>query len=126
MSVFNGRTAPTCPNCGHPTKLRTARQGPFIGEEFWGCSRYPDCRGIVKLNGTAVNWSRRELNRPIQVERPNTEATVLTATEQPKIKEQPKPKEEPKKTVVRLLNPEIAESDTEDKTLKRFAALEID
>ncbi len=31
---------PTCPTCGGPMKLRTGKHG-----EFWGCVRYPDCRG---------------------------------------------------------------------------------
>ena len=32
--------APTCPICSGPMKLRTGKHG-----EFWGCVRYPDCRG---------------------------------------------------------------------------------
>ena len=37
--------APTCPRCGKPMRRRTARKGPNAGNPFWGCSRYPDCRG---------------------------------------------------------------------------------
>lgn len=36
---------PTCPNCGKPMLLRTARKGTKAGRPFWGCSGYPDCRG---------------------------------------------------------------------------------
>ena len=32
--------APTCPKCGGLMKLRSGKHG-----EFWGCFRYPDCRG---------------------------------------------------------------------------------
>lgn len=39
------RTAPACPVCGKPMRLRTARQGARVGGQFWGCSGYPDCRG---------------------------------------------------------------------------------
>lgn len=36
--------APTCAACGKPMTLRTARQGPRAGSQFWGCSGYPDCK----------------------------------------------------------------------------------
>ncbi|MHB8766356.1 MAG: four helix bundle suffix domain-containing protein [Deferrisomatales bacterium] len=37
--------APACPRCGKPMGLRTARQGPRAGSQFWGCSGYPGCKG---------------------------------------------------------------------------------
>ena len=40
---------PACPQCGKPMRRRTARQGPRAGQAFWGCSNYPDCRGIVPI-----------------------------------------------------------------------------
>jgi restriction system protein len=40
---------PPCPLCGQPTRRRTASKGPRTGQDFWGCSRYPDCRGIVDI-----------------------------------------------------------------------------
>ena len=36
---------PTCPLCNKPMRLRTARQGPNAGSQFWGCTAYPDCKG---------------------------------------------------------------------------------
>jgi len=41
--------APSCPNCGKPMALRTARKGPKAGGQFWGCSAYPNCKGTRKL-----------------------------------------------------------------------------
>jgi restriction system protein len=38
-------TAPICPVCGSPMVLRMARRGRNAGSQFWGCSRYPKCRG---------------------------------------------------------------------------------
>ena len=35
----------TCPICHNPMVLRTARRGRNAGQSFWGCSRYPKCRG---------------------------------------------------------------------------------
>jgi four helix bundle suffix protein len=40
---------PLCPQCGKLTVLRTARSGPNTGQQFWGCSAYPDCKGVVNL-----------------------------------------------------------------------------
>lgn len=41
---------PRCPKCGSDMVLRTAKSGANQGEKFWGCSRYPQCRGIVKYD----------------------------------------------------------------------------
>lgn len=40
---------PDCPLCGKPMVLRTAKKGRNEGRQFWGCSDYPDCKGIVDL-----------------------------------------------------------------------------
>jgi len=37
---------PPCPLCAAPMHKRTARQAQNTGRSFWGCSRYPDCKGI--------------------------------------------------------------------------------
>lgn len=44
--------APTCPLCGSPMVLRTARYGANKGNKFWGCSTYAStrCRGIVSVD----------------------------------------------------------------------------
>jgi DNA-binding helix-hairpin-helix protein with protein kinase domain len=36
---------PTCPRCGSPMRRRSGRYG-----QFWGCSRYPGCKGTRKFN----------------------------------------------------------------------------
>jgi len=38
----NGGNMPNCPKCGSPMVLREGKWG-----EFWGCSDYPACDGIV-------------------------------------------------------------------------------
>jgi DNA-binding helix-hairpin-helix protein with protein kinase domain len=35
---------PTCPLCGSPMRRRSGRYG-----QFWGCSRYPGCKGTRKI-----------------------------------------------------------------------------
>ncbi len=34
-----------CPLCNAAMVRRTARRGRHIGKSFWGCSRYPNCKG---------------------------------------------------------------------------------
>lgn len=36
---------PSCPHCGSSMVRRTARRGMRSGRQFWGCSRYPRCKG---------------------------------------------------------------------------------
>lgn len=37
--------SPLCPRCGSVMKLREAKRGANLGKKFWGCSRYPTCKG---------------------------------------------------------------------------------
>lgn len=36
---------PACPQCGSQMALRTAKTGKNAGQQFWGCTQYPDCKG---------------------------------------------------------------------------------
>ncbi len=38
--------APTCPECGKPMRQRKASSGKYAGEAFWGCTGYPECKGM--------------------------------------------------------------------------------
>lgn len=38
-----------CPRCGAPMVKRTAKKGENAGQEFYGCSRFPQCRGIINI-----------------------------------------------------------------------------
>lgn len=40
--------APSCPKCASAMVQRTAKRGDLAGTVFWGCSRYPACRGMSK------------------------------------------------------------------------------
>lgn len=40
---------PLCPVCNGTMKIRTAKRGSNIGAEFWGCSKFPVCRGVRKM-----------------------------------------------------------------------------
>lgn len=45
-----GTISPACPKCGGAMVKRVARQGSNAGNEFWGCSKFPACRGIRALS----------------------------------------------------------------------------
>ncbi len=42
-------TSPDCPECKGPMVRRTARKGANAGNDFWGCSTYPKCRGVRRV-----------------------------------------------------------------------------
>lgn len=41
---------PSCPRCGRPMILRTARKGARAGSRFWGCTGYPKCRETLPFD----------------------------------------------------------------------------
>lgn len=40
----------SCPKCGSEMVKRTVKKGEKEGQKFWGCSRFPKCRGIQALS----------------------------------------------------------------------------
>lgn len=40
---------PECPHCAKPMVRRTAKRGAHPGQEFWGCTGYPACRGTRQI-----------------------------------------------------------------------------
>jgi len=51
MASVPGSTSPNCPNCGSLMVVRHARRGASPGSSFWGCPRFPKCRGTRELAG---------------------------------------------------------------------------
>lgn len=41
---------PACPRCGATMAKRIAKQGTNAGNAFWGCTKFPDCRGIRAID----------------------------------------------------------------------------
>lgn len=39
-----------CPKCGSAMRIRESKRGDNAGKQFWGCSNYPRCRGIVTIS----------------------------------------------------------------------------
>ena len=44
-SPLGARSTPDCPVCGAAMVRRVAKKGSSAGEAFWGCTRFPQCRG---------------------------------------------------------------------------------
>lgn len=47
-SICNSNGEKVCPRCGSILVVRTAKTGPNAGKQFYGCSRYPECRFTEK------------------------------------------------------------------------------
>jgi len=41
--------SPQCPKCGREMVLRTVKSWANQGKQFWGCSNFPQCRGIINI-----------------------------------------------------------------------------
>jgi restriction system protein len=47
--VIEDPAAKLCPKCGGEMIVKTARQGKYAGQQFWSCSRYPACKGLLPV-----------------------------------------------------------------------------
>jgi ssDNA-binding Zn-finger/Zn-ribbon topoisomerase 1 len=39
----------TCLKCGSPMVLRETKNGVNAGKQFWGCSSFPKCKGVLNI-----------------------------------------------------------------------------
>jgi hypothetical protein len=46
---FDPNMKKKCPKCGSSMVLRTAQRGSNAGNQFWGCSAYPDCKMVQNI-----------------------------------------------------------------------------
>ena len=51
VAPVSATTTPPCPRCGNQMKLRVAKAGANSGKSFWGCVKFPDCRGTREAAG---------------------------------------------------------------------------
>ena len=49
-TVAPTQSEPTCPVCASQMVMRTAKKGANAGSQFWGCSKYPGCRGTRAIS----------------------------------------------------------------------------
>jgi len=53
--------SPECPRCKKIMIRREAKKGKNIGNEFWGCSDFPKCRGVVKIESEFVKKEKPDI-----------------------------------------------------------------
>lgn len=56
---------PSCPDCSAVMRWRSAKAGRNAGSSFWGCSKYPECRGTREVEDPAD-----QTNLPVQPVQP--------------------------------------------------------
>jgi hypothetical protein len=47
--ILSFQGIPLCPSCGAPMVVRTAGRGPNAGQQFYGCSKYPECKQTLPI-----------------------------------------------------------------------------
>ena len=76
---------PNCPKCDRPMVRRTARRGANAGSEFWGCSEFPRCRGIVQDQPPVDAPADKDASAPVQRAQDNAvEAAAPDAGDKPR------------------------------------------
>ncbi len=53
-----------CYKCGSEMVLRRARKGKDKGKKFYVCSKYPECRCIIDIDGRRILSSYRKYRKP--------------------------------------------------------------
>tara|TARA_R110002049_G_scaffold13509_2_gene58535 strand:- start:167751 stop:168461 length:711 start_codon:yes stop_codon:yes gene_type:complete len=43
-------SSPSCPKCNSDMLLRESKKGKHAGKKFWGCSQFPNCRGVFLVD----------------------------------------------------------------------------
>ena len=47
--VANKTEQKQCPKCGSSMVVREVKKGQNAGKKFWGCSKFPKCRGVINV-----------------------------------------------------------------------------
>ncbi len=55
-----------CPICNSSMTLRTARRGRGAGTQFWGCTRFPACRGTRKVGADTAAIHSLSFRGPVR------------------------------------------------------------
>lgn len=50
VSSAEYQSSPVCPLCSNEMVQRAATKGKNAGNKFWGCSQFPKCRGVLKMD----------------------------------------------------------------------------
>ena len=53
-------SAPACPDCTKPMRVLTATKGPNAGNQFYGCTGYPNCKKTMPMDDKGAKTALRE------------------------------------------------------------------
>lgn len=48
-NIHENKNSILCPRCNSPMVIRTAKKGAYSGKNFYGCSKFPACKGIRNI-----------------------------------------------------------------------------
>ena len=78
----------SCPKCGSQMVRRVARKGSNSGNAFWGCPRYPSCKGVKGISSEKTLNSRRTSTRSSVSAKP-TKKRVSTVLQEELLPDEP-------------------------------------
>lgn len=73
--------APKCPKCGSKMLKRVATKYPYKGREFFGCSQFPRCRGIISIPNIKTNLNKEKIKKEFEPEKNGMDVKKETETE---------------------------------------------
>jgi very-short-patch-repair endonuclease len=79
---------PSCPNCGSQMVRRIARQGRNSGNAFWGCPKYPRCKGVKGISSVKTPNVRKTSSRSSVSSKP-TKKRVTTLLQDELLPDEP-------------------------------------
>ena len=50
---------PICPKCSGPMVIRRSQSGENAGKQFWGCSVFPKCRGVIPIGCLQIGQTKK-------------------------------------------------------------------
>ncbi len=50
QEIVAEKARPSCPLCAGKMERRVVSGGKLAGQKFWGCLRFPDCRGVIVID----------------------------------------------------------------------------
>jgi len=64
--------SPSCPDCGAVMVLKVARKGRNSGNQFWGCPKWPSCKGVAS-HAKATPIAKKNTRRKVELRDGTTE-----------------------------------------------------
>ena len=77
--TYSSNNIPKCPKCGADMLKKDVKKGKFQGYEFYGCSKYPKCKGKRNLEGNELNDNFKPIEKISNINNNNkTEIKIIS------------------------------------------------